>query len=131
MYLNLQLYLTDINEQWVLHFEKNSLILHMPIELVLNEYGVLQGLKKPNQVLFTLIQVLFNLILAMWLFNFIVLGMRNVSYTTSSYNIIQCGLFVNDITENENTGFTTLHDIHISDKITSLKCWRWLTELHR
>lgn len=48
--------------------------------------------------------------------------MRNVSYTTSSYNIIQCGLFVNDITENENTGFTTLHDIHISDKITSLKC---------
>lgn len=96
----------------------------MPIELVLDGYGVLQGLKKPNQVLFTLIEVLFNLILGMWLFNFIVLGMRNVLYTTSSYNIIQCGLFVNDITENEYkiTGFTALHKIHVSDKITSLKC---------
>ena len=94
----------------------------MPIERVLNGYGVLQGLKKPNQVLFTLIQVLFNLTLGMWLFNFIVLGMRNVLYTISSYNIIQCGLFVNDITENKNTGFTALHNIHISDKITSLKC---------
>ena len=94
----------------------------MPIELVLNGYGVLQGLKKPNQVPFTLIQVLFNLTLGMWLFNFIVLGMRNVLYTISSYNIIQCGLFVNEITENKNTEFTTLHNIHISDKITSLKC---------
>lgn len=94
----------------------------MPIELVLNGYGVLQGLKKPNQVPFTLIQVLFNLTLGMWLFNFIVLGMRNVLYTISSYNIIQCGLFFNDITENKNTEFTTLHNIHISDKITSLKC---------
>ena len=58
----------------------------MPKELLLDSYEILQGQKKANQIPFKLTQVLFNFILGMWLFNFIVLDMRNVYYVFLQYN---------------------------------------------
>lgn len=58
----------------------------MPKELLLDSYEILQGQKKANQIPFKPTQVLFNFILGMWLFNFIVLDMRNVYYVFLQYN---------------------------------------------
>lgn len=51
----------------------------MPKELVLDGNKTLQAFKKTNQVLFKVIQVLFNFVPRMWIVNFIVLDRKNAT----------------------------------------------------
>lgn len=58
----------------------------MPKELVLDGNKTLQAFKKTNQVLFKVIQVLFNFVPRMWIFNFIVLDRKNAYYVCLQCN---------------------------------------------